>query len=158
MQAGQAWSRAARARKIPVVMDGGSWKAGSEELLRSVDTAICSADFMPPGCSTADEVFACLKAWGVTNIAITKGPEPVRFLSGESSGLVSVPQVQCVDSMGAGDIFHGAFCYYASTGHGFVEALGLAAGVASDSCRFRGPREWMRHSGLGGALPSKENS
>jgi hypothetical protein len=43
MDACQAWSRAARARGIHVVLDGGSWKEGSDELLKDIDTAICSA-------------------------------------------------------------------------------------------------------------------
>ena len=140
-----AWSRAARARGIPVVLDGGSWKEGTGELLSSVDTAICSADFMPPRCSTEDETILYLKNCGVTNIAITRGPEPVRFVSSDGSGVVSVPQVEPVDTMGAGDIFHGAFCHYSSAGWGFAEALGEAAKIASESCRFHGTREWMKY-------------
>ena len=145
MQACQVWAEAAHARGTPVVLDGGSWKNGTQELLNSVDIAICSADFFPPGCSTEEDVFSYLKDCGVTNIAITKGAEPVRFVSGVASGIVQVPQVEVVDTMGAGDTFHGAFCYYASIGRGFAEALGEAAGVATESCRFRGTREWMKH-------------
>jgi sugar/nucleoside kinase (ribokinase family) len=144
MQACQAWSSAARARGIPAVLDGGSWKAGTEELLRSIDIAICSADFMPPGCSSADDVFKHLQGCGVTNIAITNGGEPIDFVSCGKSGIVPVPQVQLADTMGAGDILHGAFCYYASTGRGFADALREAAEVASESCRFYGTREWMK--------------
>jgi sugar/nucleoside kinase (ribokinase family) len=146
MKACQTWAKAARALGTPVVLDGGSWKDGTAELLRSVDTAICSADFLPPGCATEDEVFRSLKDCGVTNIAITRGAEPVRFVSGPTSGTVPVPQVQVVDTMGAGDIFHGAFCFFASTGSGFVEALEGAAKVAAESCRFRGTRDWMKRS------------
>ena len=43
MQACQAWAAEARVQGKPVVFDGGSWKDGSEELLKSVTTAICSA-------------------------------------------------------------------------------------------------------------------
>jgi sugar/nucleoside kinase (ribokinase family) len=146
MQACLVWARSARARGILVVLDAGSWKDGTEELITSVDTAICSADFMPPGCSTAADVFMYLKDRGVTNIAITRGAEPICFASDVTSGVVRVPQVQVLDSMGAGDIFHGAFCYYASNGLGFAEALTESATVATDSCRFRGTREWMKHS------------
>jgi sugar/nucleoside kinase (ribokinase family) len=147
MQACLAWSRAARARGIQVVLDGGSWKGDSEELLRSIDTAICSADFMPPGCTTGDDALNHLQGCGVRNIAITNGAEPICFLSGGTTGTLPVPDVQLVDTMGAGDILHGAFCYYASTGLGFFEALRTAASVASASCRFHGTREWMKHSG-----------
>lgn len=144
MQACQTWARAARTRGIPVVFDGGSWKDGTEELLKSVDTAICSADFLPPACATEDDVLSYLKRCGVTNIAITRGSESVRFVSGVACGVVQVPKVQVADTMGAGDIFHGAFCYYSSIGLGFMEALEAATRIASESCQFRGTREWMK--------------
>jgi sugar/nucleoside kinase (ribokinase family) len=138
-----AWSRAARARGIPVVFDGGSWKAGTEELLKHIDSAICSADFMPPGCSTGDDAIKHLQERGVVNIAITNGAEPICFVSGNTSGAISVRKVPLVDTMGAGDILHGAFCHYFSMGSSFVDALREAAQIATDSCRFRGTRAWM---------------
>jgi sugar/nucleoside kinase (ribokinase family) len=58
---------------------------------------------------------------------------------------LTVPQVEVVDTMGAGDVFHGAYCYFASTGRGFIESLAEAAKVASESCRYAGTREWMKH-------------
>lgn len=145
MEACQAWAGAAKVRGKPVVLDGGSWKDGTEELLKSVHTAICSADFLPPGCASSDEVMAFLKSRGVANIAITGGAEAIHFISGPSSGTIGVPQVEVVDTMGAGDILHGAYCFYASTGHGFIESLAEAAKVASESCRHAGTREWIKH-------------
>lgn len=145
MPACQAWAAAAHARGVPVVLDGGSWKEGTEELLTNVAIAICSADFRPPGCSNEEKTVRYLKQRGVKHVAITHGAEPVLFESGSSSGTLRVPQVEAVDTMGAGDIFHGAFCFFASIGHGFVEALAEAAQIASESCRYRGSREWMEH-------------
>jgi sugar/nucleoside kinase (ribokinase family) len=144
MEACQAWSRTARARGIHVVLDGGSWKDSTNELLKNIDTAICSADFMPPECLTENDVIKYLLDCGVKNIAITRGAEPIRFVSNGTSGVIPVPHVQIVDTLGAGDIFHGAFCYYASTGSPFVDALRAAATVASESCRFHGTRKWMK--------------
>ncbi len=146
MEACQAWSAAAKACETPVVFDGGSWKEGTEELLQNMHTAICSADFMPPGCASASEVFQFLKSCGVANIAITNGSAPIQFLCGQSSGSIPVPQVSVVDTMGAGDILHGAYCHFASVGRGFVDALTEATKIASESCRYAGTREWMKHS------------
>lgn len=145
VEACQAWAAAARACGTPVVLDGGSWKDGTEALLKSIHTAICSADFMPPGCSSQNEVIELLKNCGVTNIAITNGSAPIEFVFGQSSGSVRIPQVDVVDGMGAGDILHGAYCHFAATGRDFVDSLTQAAGIASDSCRYAGTREWMRH-------------
>jgi sugar/nucleoside kinase (ribokinase family) len=145
MPACRAWAAAARAHHTPVVLDGGSWKDGTAGLLACVHTIICSADFAPPGCADEDETIRYLKDAGVKNVAITHGGDPIRFMAGQSSGTLRVPQVQAVDTMGAGDILHGAFCYFASTGRGFAAALAEAANVASASCRFAGTREWMKH-------------
>jgi sugar/nucleoside kinase (ribokinase family) len=145
MQACHAWALAAHSMGTPVVLDGGSWKEGTEELLKSVHTAICSADFLPPGCATRDDVIQFLKDRGVANIAITNGAEPVQFVSGQSSGTIGVQQVEVVDTMGAGDIFHGAYCFFASSGRGFIESLAEATKVASESCRYAGTKEWMKH-------------
>lgn len=147
MEAGRAWAGAARALGVPVVLDGGSWKEGTGALLGVVDTAICSNDFMPPGCATEDDVIGYLRDCGVANIAITRGALPIRYWTRGKLGEVAVPQIEPVDTMGAGDIFHGAYCFFASEGRSFAEALEEAAGVASQSCRFRGTREWMQHVG-----------
>ena len=145
MQACQAWARASTALGKPVVMDGGSWKDGTDELLKSVHTVICSADFTAPGCLSENDLVRYLRSRGVTNVAITHGAGPVRFFTEAKTGEISVPVVAAVDTMGAGDIFHGAFCYFFSTGNGFVEALERAAEIASESCCYRGTREWMEH-------------
>jgi sugar/nucleoside kinase (ribokinase family) len=142
MPACQAWAKGARGQNTPVVLDGGSWKEGTAELLKYVQTAICSADFRPPGCATKDAVIRLLKDSGVTNVAITDGAQPIHFASGASSGTLRVPEVEVVDTMGAGDVFHGAYCYFAAVGHGFVEALAEAAEIATESCRYNGTRAW----------------
>lgn len=99
-----------------------------------------------PVCTKVDEVFDYLRDSGVKRAEITNGSEPVRFSLDGSSGMVKVPQAQVVDPMGAGDIFHGAYCYYSTQGHGFVESLEKASAIATESCRFSGTREWMKHS------------
>jgi sugar/nucleoside kinase (ribokinase family) len=149
MEACQAWAAAARTCGTPVVLDGGSWKDGTEALLKSVHTAICSADFMPPGCSSRNEVIQFLKNCGVTNIAITNGSAPIEFVFGKSSGSIRVPEVDVVDTMGAGDILHGAYCHFAAMKRDFVDSLTQAARIASESCRHAGTREWMKHFAAG---------
>jgi sugar/nucleoside kinase (ribokinase family) len=150
MSVGQAWAKAARDCGIEVVLDGGSWKPGTKDLLDNVSTAICSNDFRPPGCSCDDDVIRRLKDWGVRNVAITNGAKPIKFATDSESGLVPVQETPTVDTMGAGDIFHGAYCYYSTRGFRFPEALEKAAAIASESCKYFGPREWMmRQSGKG---------
>ena len=139
-----AAARAAKERGIPVVVDSGSWKAGMEKLLPLVDTAICSGDFRPPGCRSEGDVFAFLVSRKVRRIAVTRGASSIRHLEGGSWGEIIMRKVRAVDTLGAGDIFHGAYCYYAAQGGAsFDQALRAAAKVATFSCRFRGTRSWM---------------
>jgi sugar/nucleoside kinase (ribokinase family) len=51
--------------------------------------------------------------------------------------------VEAVDTLGAGDIFHGAFCHAYAGGLGFSASLASAAEVASRACAFWGPRAWI---------------
>lgn len=127
---------------IPVVIDGGSWKPGFEKILPYVDYAICSANFYPPNCHNSAEVIAYLAAAGIPQIAITQGEQPILYSYRGVLGQLPVPQINPVDTMGAGDVFHGAFCHYILQ-QNFIEALTSAAKIASHSCEFFGTREWM---------------
>jgi sugar/nucleoside kinase (ribokinase family) len=142
MAVGQVIAQQSKALQIPVVVDGGSWKAGFEEVLPSVDYAICSANFRPPQCSTFTEVFKYLTALNIPHIAITNGSQPIQYLYQGMGGQIPVPEIQPVDTLGAGDIFHGAFCHFILRTN-FLEALTQAAAVAGRSCQSFGTRQWM---------------
>jgi sugar/nucleoside kinase (ribokinase family) len=143
MAASCAIAQLAKNNNIPIVMDGGSWKPGFEKILPLVDYAICSANFYPPGCHSTEEVIAYLAAVGIPHIAITQGEKPLQYLSRGVSGDIPVPHINAVDTMGAGDIFHGAFCHYILK-QSFTDALAAATKIASHSCQFFGTRQWMQ--------------
>jgi sugar/nucleoside kinase (ribokinase family) len=137
-------ARLARARGIPVVLDSGSWKEGMAELLPLIDIAICSDDFRPPGCRDEADVVEFLAGQGIRQVAITRGAAPIIYLDNRRRGTVSVERVHPTDALGAGDIFHGAFCYYACRmERSFCDCLASAARVATFSCLHRGTRSWM---------------
>ncbi len=137
-------AKAARSRDIPVIFDGGSWKAGTDDLLRNVDTVICSNDFHPPGCRNAEDVLAYLNGFGISRIAITRGAESVLYTDTGEQAEMQLPKVDAVDTSGAGDIFHGAFCYGYARGSDFSAALTFAAEVATYACKYVGTRRWMQ--------------
>lgn len=146
-----AAARLARARGRPCILDGGSWKPHTPDLLPYVDIAICSADFRPPGLAKDADVLDALLDEGVPWVAVTGGQRPVRWACGASGGArgeVPVPAVDAADTLGAGDVFHGAFAH-ALAGMGadgpesFSSALRFAARVAAHSCQTFGTRSWM---------------
>lgn len=133
----------AQAQGIPVAIDGGSWKPGFEQVLPFVDYAICSEHFSPPGCSDSASVVAYLHQFGINQIAITHGEQPIEYWDDRQSGQIAVPTVLVVDTLGAGDIFHGAFCQFIQQ-HDFGDALVLASEIAAQSCQYLGTRSWMQ--------------
>ncbi len=134
----------ARQCGIPVVLDGGSWKDGMERLLPFVDIAICSEQFRSPDGSDEENVLAYLARQGVSYRAITRGEHPIIYRTPEGTGEMAIESVEVVDTLGAGDILHGAFCYYYAKGNKFVSALLQASRIATLSCQTFGTRSWMK--------------
>jgi sugar/nucleoside kinase (ribokinase family) len=153
MEVGRAIATQARSQGIPVVVDGGSWKPGFETVLPLADYVICSANFYPPGCEHTADVMAFLQALGIPHLAITQGQEPLLYWAVDQAGQIeagqmAVPVVPTIDTLGAGDIFHGAFCH-AILQEDFKDALAIAANIAAQSCQYFGTRRWMEEMGKG---------
>lgn len=142
MAIGKIIAANAKSKNIPVVIDGGSWKPGFEEILPYVDYAICSANFYPPHCQNKTDTFEYLQSFQIPHIAITQGEKPIEYISNHQQGLISVPKIKPVDTLGAGDIFHGAFCHYILQNN-FPDALALSSNIAGEACKYFGSRQWM---------------
>ena len=125
-----------------VVLDAGSWKLNIEKFLERADIVIASEDFKDEAGNTVFEMNC-----NASHKAMTRGERPILY--GEKE--LPVESVEAVDTLGAGDIFHGAFCYgYFEKGYSCEEALLFAGKVASESVKYRGPRGWMKYlSGKG---------
>ena len=126
---------------IPVLLDGGSYKPGTEDLLADVDLAILSADFAAPG---HDDPLAWVRQQGCRRAARSAGAGPVLLSEGTCTHSIAVPRVDVVDTLGAGDVLHGAAAYaVACRGLADVPAvLRFAVDVASLSCRYAGALGW----------------
>ncbi|WP_345713287.1 nucleoside/nucleotide kinase family protein [Kineococcus glutinatus] len=140
-----AAARAAREVGVPVLLDGGSWKPVLAELLPLVDVAVCSAAFAVPG---GGDVLLDVLAAGAGAAAATAGPGPVRWRTerpGEvRKGSIGVPRLEAVDTLGAGDVLHGALALAIADGMELHEALTAAVQVASWRCTVPGARAWLR--------------
>ncbi|WP_297081107.1 PfkB family carbohydrate kinase [uncultured Demequina sp.] len=141
-------ARAARASAVPVIMDAGSLKPHSADVARECDLVIASADLTSPdGSGDPGDVFAWLESLGVASAAITRGGGSILWRSGRSDGEVAVPRTDVVDTLGAGDFFHGAVAFrIASLGWDparLAEDLAWAADAVAPSLRSFGTRAWL---------------
>lgn len=135
-------AQAARERGIPVVLDGGSWKPWTGDLIAHVDHAVVSERFHPLEQGESD-ILTAVHALGPSVAAITRGPGTMSWSAPGQGGEIEPPQVEAVDTLGAGDIFHGAYCHFLAVGESVPDALAHAAEVAAQSCRYFGTREWI---------------
>lgn len=140
---------AARQRGIPVILDAGSWKPYSAEVLDHVDLAVVSGDFAPPGTEgEPGAVLDALDGLGVPRVVITRGALPMLHRTSRGDGEVPVEPVEVVDTLGAGDFFHGALAHrVASLGlddRRLPDDLAWASRVAGASLGSFGTRAWLR--------------
>lgn len=138
-----AVARLARLAGTPVVIDAGRWKPVMGELISSTTEVVASADFRLPGARTADDTARELAESGVPTVVTTAGPQPVRWRAGSESGEVPTPSVRAVDTVGAGDVFHGAYAFALASGVTLVDRIRFASGAASTRCAHAGPRSWL---------------
>ncbi|MEU4518263.1 PfkB family carbohydrate kinase [Amycolatopsis sp. NPDC024027] len=132
---GLALSVARAAGDVPVVLDAGSWKPVLDELLPLVDVAACSAHFTVPGPGLHER--------GVPTVITTAGAGPVRWSTADGgSGEVPVAEVEARDTLGAGDVWHGALAVAVTRERTVTDRIRFANEVAAERVRHVGPRSW----------------
>jgi len=129
----------AQSAGIPVILDGGSWKPQIPAILPHVDIAICSANFIPPTCKNYSDTIKYVMQQGVKKVAISRGFESI--ITNEYE--IKIERVEAIDSLGAGDVLHGAFIWYYFRCKTFTEALQKASIIATKSTMYKGTRSWM---------------
>jgi sulfofructose kinase len=136
-------ARIARANGIPVSVDVDTIYAGFDRVLPYVDYLIASSEF--PGRWTKidnpfDALSAIQKEYGMKVAAMTLGAHgSLALVNGE---FIHSPAyvVNCLDTTGAGDVFHGAFCYAVLEGMPVHEALDFSNAMAALNCTAIGAR------------------
>ncbi|OJX96991.1 MAG: hypothetical protein BGO96_02750 [Micrococcales bacterium 73-15] len=160
-------ARLANDLAVPVVLDVGRWKPAFDALVGLADHVVCSEAVRPPGFEGTDHAASIrrLAELGAGHVVVTRGGGDVLV---RSSGAVEtvevpVPRVGAVDTLGAGDAFHGAYAHAvasagratdgsepAASGASMSDdlprrAAAFAAGVAATRVQHRGPRAWLAH-------------
>lgn len=132
---------AATKRGIPRVLDFDRPAALDDALLLGSTHVISSAEAMRDSTGEKD-LSAALKKFGVHYkgfLAVTDGPEGVFWLDNGDVRHMDAFKVEAIDTLGAGDTFHGAFTLrFVETGE-VVESMRFAAAAAAIKCtRFGG--------------------
>lgn len=136
-----AVGRAARKRGIPVVIDFDLASKPDDPLLALGTHVIASSEALrgTTGCAEAAAGLTRLAAHGGGFLAVTDGANGVYWLDGGSLRHMPAFGVEAVDTLAAGDVFHGAFALAIAEDRGLVGALRFACAAAALKCtRFGG--------------------
>lgn len=130
--------------------DLAAYRQSVAAFLKRVDIVKVSVDdlaLLSPGVEPRDAARSLLAA-GPSAVLVTDGPAPVAVLAGRAELLVPVPEVDVVDTIGAGDAFLAAFLVWwpghslrrndVTDIHALEEATSAAIRVAVAACTVRG--------------------
>jgi sulfofructose kinase len=128
--------RAAHARKIPIVIDLDLATKVDDPLLALGTHVISSAEALygTTGCKDFGAGLKMLAEQLTCFLAITDGPNGVYWLDGGDVRHMPAFKVKAIDSLGAGDAFHGAFTLALAEGREFMETLRFASATAALKC------------------------
>ena len=132
--------RAAQARKIPIVIDLDLATKPDAALLKLGSHVISSAEALHGTTGLADHgaSLQLLARHLPAFLAVTDGPNGVYWLDHGVLKHVPAFKVEAVDSLGAGDAFHGAFTLALAEGRSLLEAMRFASATAALKCTHFG--------------------
>ncbi|MBS0532579.1 MAG: sugar kinase [Proteobacteria bacterium] len=132
---------AAKKRGIPRVLDFDKPTPPDDPLFQACSHVICSADAIRES-TGIDDLHGALKKLGESYsgfLAATSGPDGVDWLDNGAVRHMDAFRVKAVDTLGAGDTFHGAFAVRFVECRDVVDAMRFAAAAAAIKCtRFGG--------------------
>jgi len=134
--------RAALGRGVPVVLDADKPTRPDDPLFAACSHIVFSSEGLR-ATMAMDDLGAALSQFGAATdafLAVTNGPDPVLWRD-ENHVIRELPvfRISAVDTLAAGDVFHGGFALALAEGRDVVAALRFAAAAAAVKCtRFGG--------------------
>ena len=134
-----------KGESIKLVYDCERWREGIEDIMAAADYVIPSAEFLEVvelnfGNMLLKEKIIQLSQIVNGNLIVTNGEDGAYYVLNEALYHIAVPRVKAVDTIGAGDNFHAAFCLGLTKGFDLHQIVKLSVAVASLSCREYGGR------------------
>ena len=127
---------AARPRNLPVVLDGDRPTVEDDPLFRVASHVVFSWECLRETTGVADLGDGLLRIAGKTDafLAVSNGPDDIVYLDRGTLRRLPVFKIAAVDTLGAGDAFHGGFVLALAEGQNEVEAMRFGAAVAGIKC------------------------
>jgi sulfofructose kinase len=131
---------AARARGLTVVLDVDGPTPLDDDLFRIATHVVFSSEGLRASTGLDDLAGALARVAAVTRsfLAVTRGAQDVLWWDGHAVRQSAVFAVEAVDTLAAGDVFHGAFALALAEGKNEVAALRFAAAAAGLKCTRSG--------------------
>ncbi len=139
----QAAMRAARQLGVPVMLDG---EAAAPQTLETLVQLASHAVFSDAGvlaltgAGSVDVALLEVAGRHAGHVGATCGADGYAWVEGGVVRRVSAPKVKVVDTLGAGDVFHGAFALALTEGQSPERAASFACHAASLKCTRLGGR------------------
>ena len=131
---------------VNVIYDSERWRDGIEDIMNTADYFIPSSEFLE-----AEELqfrdisfnqrILKLKNMVTGQLIVTRGEKGAYYIADDTLYHVAAPQINAVDTVGAGDNFHAAFALALAKGFDLHQSVKFSTAVASLSCREYGGRK-----------------
>ncbi len=135
-------ARQAEKLNIKVVIDAGTLRDGSLELLPFADILITSQKFaeaVSDSNSPHEAVLESLKDLsGADTVIYTRGSKGSVGLTNGEIHIQPAFKVNAIDTTGAGDVYHGAYIFGLLKGWNMAECMSFASAVSAEKCRYTG--------------------
>jgi sugar/nucleoside kinase (ribokinase family) len=131
----------AQAQRIPVVLDGDQATHVDDPLFALASHVIFSSEALRATVGFTDPAAGLCRAAETISgfLAVTNGPDDVIWMDAGAVRRLPAFSVRAVDTLGAGDTFHGAFALALAEGSDLLSALRFGAASAALKCtRFGG--------------------
>ena len=130
---------------VKVIYDGERWRAGIEDIMATADYFIPSSEFLETDELQFHDISFNQRIIKLNNMVtgkliVTRGEKGAYYIMDDTLYHVATPEVNAVDTVGAGDNFHAAFALALAKGFDLHQTVKFAVAVASLSCRDYGGR------------------
>jgi len=137
LDAGKEAALQAREQAMTVVMDAGTLREGSLDLVKRVDVLVASETFAEPLAGAGGSVQPALETlmdMGPREVVITLGARGSIGLDGHGMVRQAAFPVTSRDTTGAGDVYHGAYIYGLLQGWPMARCMAYASAAAALKC------------------------